>query len=354
MAAAGSDIPRISLEDLAALNREASALVRGGLPLEAGLQQIADEFSGGASRLAARLAEETNAGKTLAGAVAAQGDSLPPVYRAVVEAGLKSGRLAAALEGFAETAARMAALRQLAGQAVIYPVIVVIVAWLMLLLIVTTVLPSYDVLDLQNRSWFTRVHLPWAVAWTLAAVVPAVVLIAAITWWRASGYPSSASRGRRWIQWIPGASRAALLSAQANFADLLHLLVASRVPMTEALPLAAAASGAASLEKPARELSTQLAAGHALQDQPALLRPFPPLVRTVLMSNAAEAKLLAGLDRAAEIYRDRAAGWLGDMAVLLPIGFTLALAVGVVGVYAIAVLYPYFSMLHELTRWDWK
>ena len=350
----GSQPPRVTLEDLAALNREVAALVRSGLPLEAGLQQVADEFGGGTSRLAARLAEETAAGKSLSEAVAAQGDSLPPVYRAVVDAGLKSGRLAAALEGFAETAARMASLRQIAGQAAIYPVIVVIVAWLMLVLVVTMVLPSYDVLDLPNRAWITRLHIAPLTAWVLAATVPLAILVLAASWWRASGLPSIAHRGRHWFEWIPGANRTATLGAQANFADLLHMLISSRVPMTEALPLAAHASGAATLERPAQELSTQLAAGHALKDQTALLRPFPPLVRTVLLSDSNEEGLLAGLKRAAEIYRERAAGWLGDMAVLLPIGVTLGLAVGVVGVYALAILYPYFSMLKELTHWSWN
>ncbi len=91
-----------------------------------------------------------------------------------------------------------------------------------------------------------------------------------------------------------------------------------------------------------------------MNDQAALLRPFPPLVRTVLLSDANEEGLLAGLKRAAEVYRERAAGWLGDMAVLLPIGVTLGLAVGVVGVYALAILQPYFSMLKELTHWGWN
>jgi hypothetical protein len=38
----------------------------------------------------------------------------------------------------------------------------------------------------------------------------------------------------------------------------------------------------------------------------------------------------------------------------LPIAVTLGLAVGVVGVYALVILYPYFSMLNELTRWNWN
>ena len=46
-------------------------------------------------------------------------------------------------------------------------------------------------------------------------------------------------------------------------------------------------------------------------------------------------------------------GWLVDMAVVLPVTITLLLAVGVVGVYALAILQPYFSTLNEMTQWSW-
>lgn len=350
----GSQPQRVTLEDLAALNREVSALVRSGLPLEAGLQQVADEFGGGTSRLAARFAEETSAGKTLAEAVAAQGDSLPPVYKAVVDAGLKSGRLAAALEGFAETAARMASLRQIAGQAVIYPVMVVIVAWLMLLLIASIAGQGYESLEIHDRFWINAFRVPSSLAWKLAIAVPIVIVAVALLWWRASATMNSSGRLSRWLRRAPGGRRAALLSGYANFADLLHMLLSCRIPLDEALPLAAHASGASALEAPSSELASQIAAGGSLESQLPALRRLPPLVRTALLTGATEASLLAGLQRASHIYRERAAAWIADVTVLLPMAITVALGVGVVGVYALLILHPYFTTLEHLSHWGWN
>src|SRR5687768_1842285 len=97
----GSRLPSITLDDLAALNREMAALARVGLPLESGLNQVAHEFNSPTSRLAEQLAEDMSAGVTLPEAIALRGDAFPAVYRSVVDAGLRSGRLAAALEGYA-------------------------------------------------------------------------------------------------------------------------------------------------------------------------------------------------------------------------------------------------------------
>ena len=90
----------MSLESLVALNDEIAALVRTGLPLERGLRQVGDDLSGRLGGTMSSLAERMSRGASLPEALAAEGDRLPRIYRAVVEAGLRAGRLSAALEKF--------------------------------------------------------------------------------------------------------------------------------------------------------------------------------------------------------------------------------------------------------------
>src|SRR5262245_6985582 len=91
----------ISLDDLIALNDEIAALARAGLPLERGLREVGRDVSGGLSRAMLSLAERMGQGATLPEALAADRDKFPPIYRAVVEAGVRAGRLPAALESLA-------------------------------------------------------------------------------------------------------------------------------------------------------------------------------------------------------------------------------------------------------------
>lgn len=343
-----------TLDDLAALNREMSALVAGGLPLEEGLRQVARDYRGGVGPLAARLAEETAAGKSLDEAIAAQGDGLPPVYRAVVLAGLRSGRLATALEGFAESASRLASLRRIAGQAAVYPLLVLIVAWVMLVWLLQKIALSYEWLELGDRIWFTRLETSQETAALLITIGPTAIIAGAILWWTLSAKGSQLGKPRRGLRWIPGAGRAERLGADASFAEMLQLLLSCAVPFPDALALAADASGSTPLAGAARDLAAQLNAGGTLISDPEKLRRLPPLVRTAILTSTTESSLLQSLRRAAAAYRDRAEAWLLDVAVYLPVAATVLLGVLVVGVYAALILQPYFLTLHEISQWDWN
>lgn len=338
-----------TLDDLAALNREMAALVRAGLPLEESLGQMAKEYGHG--ELAGRLAREMEGGKSLAEAVAAQGDALPPVYRAVVEAGLKSGRLASALEGFADAAARVADLRRVTAQAAVYPLIVVAMASVMLLAVAALVMPRYDWLELGDRLWIRPLVLSpgTAVKWMVA--IPTVILLGTMAWWRRSKAALAESPTSRWTRWVPGAVRAERISGQANFAEMLRLLLTCRVPLDEALPLAAGTSGSAALRESAERLSSQLAAGR-LTGQSDDARRIPPLVRAALMGRVSEEGLLAALARAADVYRERAAAWVARVSVLTPVAATLLVGTLVVGVYSLLILQPYVAALVEAASWE--
>ena len=76
----------MTLDDLIALNDEIAALVRAGVPLEAGLAELGGDLPGRLGRFAAGLAQRTARGESLAQAITGDAGQLPPAYRAVVEA----------------------------------------------------------------------------------------------------------------------------------------------------------------------------------------------------------------------------------------------------------------------------
>lgn len=354
MTAPASNSPRAAtLDDLAALSREMAALVAAGLPLEEGLRQVARDYGGGVGPLAAQLAEGVAAGQSLDAAIAAQGDAFPPIYRAVVLAGLKSGHLASALEGYAESAARVAALRRTVGQAAVYPLLVVIVAWLMFLAVVCLVIPSYDWFEWNDRFWISSFRMSPTTAWRLAIAVPLSLVALALFWWRSSRW-SSRPRAS-WRRYIPGSKRSNELSSQANFAELLQLLLDCRVPLPEALRLASDACGLETIRQPAAALAAAVDAGRALSDERETIRQLPPLVRTPFLSAAPDAqqRLVPALRYAATVYRERATTWVNDFTLFAPIAATVVVGVGIVGLYALLVWQPYAASLDAIAQWNW-
>ena len=91
----------ITLDQLLALNEEIAALVRAGVPLDRGLLEAGRDVRGRLGRIAGVLGRRLNRGEGLAEALEAERRAIPPLYRAVVEAGARAGRLPAALEGMA-------------------------------------------------------------------------------------------------------------------------------------------------------------------------------------------------------------------------------------------------------------
>ena len=198
----------VSLDQLIALNDEIAALARSGMPLERGLLHLGSDLPGRLGRITTALGERMSAGLSLTEALDASGSDVPTVYRAVVEAGVKSGRLSVALEGLAAFARGFAEARRSIGLALWYPLTVVILAYGLFLFIITTVIPRFLAVSEQLRVpvHAAVVFLNWAgeTIWYWAPWPP-VLLILFMVAWAGSRLASHFGRGPRFgvLRWFP-------------------------------------------------------------------------------------------------------------------------------------------------------
>ena len=125
--------------------------------------------------------------------------SLPPLYRAVVEAGARSGQLPVALEGLARYVRGYSEARATIGLALWYPLVVLSLAYAlfvgMVMLIVPRFLDAFESLGLASPAplrWLSVVGQT-ADYWWLAGPIALAVL--AIAWVR-SGQRRGSSRRR--------------------------------------------------------------------------------------------------------------------------------------------------------------
>src|SRR5262245_61364596 len=118
-----------TIEQLVALNDEIVWLTRGGVPLELGLRQLGTDAAGCLGEVCQSLSERMSAGASLSEALEADEHRLPAVYRTVVEVGLRAGKLPAALEAISNYAREMVELRRKITLALLYPLIVVVLAY---------------------------------------------------------------------------------------------------------------------------------------------------------------------------------------------------------------------------------
>jgi type II secretory pathway component PulF len=158
---------------------------------------------------------------------------------------------------------------------------------------------------------------------------------------------------------IAGSGRIFRWGEAARFAELLQLLVERGLPLHHSLRLAAESSGDGRLRAAALMLAKRVHAGHSAHSRSPRVSispgpEFPTFIRLAL-ENAGDRQLLrAGLKQAAAMYHDRAARAADWYAEYLPILLTVAIGGTVTIGFTLFVIWPYASMLHELSHWNWR
>jgi len=346
----------VSLEQLTALNDEMAALVRAGVPLEQGLRALASELPGRPGRLAELLALRMEAGESLAQIVADMDRRFPPVWRAVVTAGLRSGHLSAALESLASTARRTAEVRKIVGAGILYPVIIVVIAFGLFVFLVLNIAPvmlqarhdltgESDVI-LTGLDWLGQTVLWWAIP------IPLIAIVLLGWWWYRSGRLlwSRRDTAKPW-QWLccgAGIRQTLHNGRMATFAEMMALLVKQRIPMHESVALAAEVSGGSAFTEASHRMADLLQRGEVLTRREDIPAGFPPLLGWLMMSNGRQPDLGDALLRTASVYRRRAENAATQTAIYLPMTLTVLVGGTVTFLCGLVVFVPFARLLYSL------
>lgn len=340
----------IGLADLITLNDEIAALVRSGVPLGKGLAGSGSDLEGRLGQVARRIGGRMDRGLSLPEALRAEEPAIPPLYSSVVEAGARAGRLPAAMEGLASFARSVADLRGVVGLAMIYPLILLVVAYLMLVGLIVGLTPSlvdtFYSLSLPIPPVLRGLERLRELAFWWIPVPPFLLGLGLIAWLR-GGRARTLDLGRLGIDlgWVPWMRGLAGNARAALYADLLALLLESRVPLPEALELAGHASG---FERPGASSTSSEKANRG--DTNVSSSELPPMLAWILRTGPEQGGLVPALRHAAEMYRQRARNRAELIRGLLPTLLVVIVGGGAVLLYALALYVPFTAMLRELAR----
>jgi type II secretory pathway component PulF len=271
--------------------------------------------------------------------------------------------LAAALESLSATARRTAELRRLVGAGILYPLIVLGMAYLLFVFLVLRVMPGmFEAhVDLTGGADAVTAALDWlgcqAAWWVIPVPLAAVILLGA--WWRRSAGALWSSRSgissetrclKRPNVWLGAGIRQTLRNGRmAAFAEVLSLLVKERVPLGDSVTLAAEASGDRAIAVASRVIADRFERGEILQRREDLPGGFPPMLGWLLLSGGRQAELSEALSRSAAVYRQRAARAATWTAVYLPISLTVLVGGTATLLCALAAFVPIARLLYDLS-----
>lgn len=290
---------------LSLLTRQWSMLLGAGLTIEQSLTALIEQIEDGKARqILAGVRAEVLSGHPLHSALGQYENAFPPIYRAVVDAGEKSGELDALLARLADYLETWQATRQKILQALLYPVIVTLVAVLVIIGLVTYVVPqiigvfkqSKQALPLLTRglillSDFLRGFWYWLLLGSIAA-----------PWLARRALDKDEGLRLRWHRYLlrlPLVGRHLRTLESARFASTLAIMLGSGVPLLTALETGKAVIANRVLRLAVDQAIRQVREGTPLHRALAVDRLFPPLLVHMIASGEASGTLDQMLQRAA-------------------------------------------------------
>lgn len=336
-----------------ALNEEIAALVRAGVPLEQGLADVGREERGGLAWAAQQLSERLNRGESLPAAVESVGLQWPVAYRAVLAAGLASGSLPETLEAINRQATAAAELRRQLRLASVYPLAVIMLAWVLGGMILLLFIPRLE-------SWYAGSPAPGNFGWFQAMrsspalwiwTGPVLLVLAALL---VDGWPGRwlFRRGTGGMLRFPGLRGPGLKFEWATFADLLALLLEHNVPAPDSLRLAADSCSVPELRQLASHTAERIEQGEPADPT---VRPsgsrVPPALYGILRRGISTQREPARLRQLAGEWREQAARQAMLLVSLIVPGLAAVAAGLVVLLYALSVFLPLTRLWDDLMHY---
>ncbi|MEM6581276.1 MAG: type II secretion system inner membrane protein GspF [Pseudomonadota bacterium] len=338
----------ISASDLALLTRQLATLVQSNLPLDEALQAAAQQSRSGRIKatllqVRSRVAE----GHTLAFAMGEFPRVFSEMYRAMVKAGEHAGFLGPVLEQLADYTEQRQYTSQKLKMAMIYPVILVGVAISVVVALMVFVVPKLVGIFAQSQQ-----ELPALTRGLIATsdffreqggwLLLALVALSFIARWLLRNQ----DRRRRWHAFllkIPGLSTLLISLDTARFASTLSILMASGVPLLEALRIAGQVLTNLVLREDTALVAENVQEGSSLNRALQQSGRFPPMMVHMVASGEASGELETMLARSATNQERELEMTLGTMMSLFEPIMVVAMG-GMVLMIVLAVLLPIFNL----------
>jgi general secretion pathway protein F len=338
----------VSAADLALLTRQLATLVNSALPLEEALLAVSEQTeSPRVKSVVIGVRSKVMEGHALADGLAEFPRAFPEIYRATVAAGEQSGHLDAVLERLADYTEGRQVLRQKIQHAMIYPVVLTVLALLivsgMLVYVVPKVvgvfantgkdLPTLTVL-LIGLSDFLRDY-----GWLLLLAIVAAVWAAR----RAVRNPGP----RRWLDSlllrVPLVAKLVRGANTARFTRTLSILTGSGVPVLEALRISAAVVTNVPMRQAVDDAAARVREGAPIGKSLAAAGHFPPLCIHLISSGEASGELETMLTRAATNQERELDGLIAALLGILEPALIVTMGVIVLTI-VLAILLPIFEL----------
>ena len=291
--------------DLAVVTKQLALLVRSGLPIDEALKMLADESPKASTRFVLMaMVQELHSGVPLSKAMQGQPATFDKLYQSVVAAAEQSGLMAPVLTQFAEFLEKKQATRQKVIAAMVYPVMLISISFLVMIVLMTYVIPQVTRVFESTRQklpFMTEVVMNISAFlnnWGLVLLLSVIVLGWLVR--RILKNPEMRLRFDTRCLSMPLIGPVLLAHETARFSNTMSMLVGANVPILSALKSSRDTLSNTYLKAAVETTELQVREGSALSRALGAQGVFSPLFVHMLRSGEATGQLAEMLKFGAE------------------------------------------------------
>ena len=338
----------LSANDLALITRQIATLVHSGLPVEEALAAVGEQADvPRVKSIILGVRAKVMEGHTLADGLAEFPKAFPELYRATVSAGEQSGHLDQVLERLADYTESRQELQQTVLKAMIYPIVLCVLAILIVSGLLVYVVPKVTAVFANQGQ-----ELPGLTVAVIAVSdfvsdygLYCVGLIAVIAWGanRILKKPAARRKYDALLLRIPLVGRLIRGFNTARFTSTFSILTGSGVPVLESLNISGQVITNLPMRDAVAEAASRIREGAAIGKSLQTGGYFPPMCIHLISSGEASGQLEAMLGRAASNQERELNGLIAILLGLLEPGMIVAMGI-VVMIIVLAILMPIFEL----------
>ncbi len=296
---------KVSAAELSLITRQLATLVESGLPLEESLMAVAEQCEKNSLKsMIMAVRSKVTEGYGLAESMAEYPNIFNHLYRAMVAAGEKSGHLDKVLNRLADYTEQRQHMRSQIVQAMVYPVIMTIVAVGVIAILLTMVVPKI-VAQFEHLG----ANLPATTQFLIASsdflrsyglFIIAIVIITILLLQQLLKKPQFKLAFHQKIISLPAIGKVARGLNTARFARTLSILAASAVPLLESMKIAGEVLDNLYIKQKVKEATDKVREGSSLRVALEQTKLFPPMMLHMIASGEKSGQLEHMLGRAAD------------------------------------------------------
>ena len=339
---------KISLKNLVIFTRQLSALTSGGVSLDSALRVIGEQSTNTqVKEHSLTLASRREEGFSFTEALKEFPQSFDRLYISLVSAGERAGDMSGILEKTASYLERRSKIQQDITGALIYPAVLICLAFiivgLMLIFVVPSVVSQFENLN-QDLPLLTRLLIGLSDFISGPAIwLITIIMFSSILLFKLFGSIKVYSIIDRYLIYIPVLKGFLINANLARFTSSLSILRNNDIPIVQAIEISTGTVSNSYLRKNLEESLIKVTEGDSLANSLSNVGEVPPLVTQLVDSGERSGELESMLSKAAE-FLDLEFQQSTKIAMNLLEPMVVVIMGGIVAGIVIAVLLPLIQM----------